>query len=153
MDRDHFSNFSFPNLRRLHMKFEQNWLRVFRGEVVWKCLQTDTLKDGRTHAQTDDRQKVITIAHPEHSSGELKTLPQHKSTLQKCPRFRPLAPSPGLNSGSILIELHKTLLCTHAPNMNAFCCVTVEIWTFKKNIYRSVTCMYTYTYLHAFEQK
>ena len=28
------------------------------------------LTDGRT----DDRQKVITIAHPEHSSGELKML-------------------------------------------------------------------------------
>ena len=23
--------------RRLHMKFEQNWLSGFRGEVVWKC--------------------------------------------------------------------------------------------------------------------
>ena len=29
--------FGSPNLRRLHMKFEQNWLRGFRGEVVWKC--------------------------------------------------------------------------------------------------------------------
>ena len=29
-----FSNFSFPHLRRLHMKFEQNWLMGFRGEVV-----------------------------------------------------------------------------------------------------------------------
>ena len=29
--------FFSPNLRRLHMKFEQNWLRGFRGEVVWKC--------------------------------------------------------------------------------------------------------------------
>ena len=26
--------FHSPNLRRLHMKFEQNWLRGFRGEVV-----------------------------------------------------------------------------------------------------------------------
>ena len=24
-------------LRRLHMKFEQNWFSSFRGEVVWKC--------------------------------------------------------------------------------------------------------------------
>ena len=30
------------------------------------------LKDGRTHGRKDDGQKVITIAHPEHSSGELK---------------------------------------------------------------------------------
>ena len=29
-----------------------------------------------TDGQTDDEQKVITIAHPEHSSGELKTLTQ-----------------------------------------------------------------------------
>ena len=26
--------FRSPNLRRLHMKFEQNWLGGFRGEVV-----------------------------------------------------------------------------------------------------------------------
>ena len=30
------------------------------------------LTDGRTHGQTDDGRKVITIAHPEQSSGELK---------------------------------------------------------------------------------
>ena len=30
------------------------------------------LTDGRTDARTDDRRKVITIAHPEQSSGELK---------------------------------------------------------------------------------
>ena len=29
--------FRSPILRRLHMKFEQNWLRGFRGDVVWKC--------------------------------------------------------------------------------------------------------------------
>ena len=29
--------FRFSNLRRLYMKFEQNWLSGFRGEVVWKC--------------------------------------------------------------------------------------------------------------------
>ena len=28
--------------------------------------------NGRTHWRTDNQQKVITIAHPEHSSGELK---------------------------------------------------------------------------------
>ena len=41
-----------PNLRRLHMKFEQNWLRGFRGEVVW------------IYERADDGRKVITIAHP-----------------------------------------------------------------------------------------
>ena len=30
------------------------------------------LTDGRTDGRTDDGRKVITIAHPEHSSGELK---------------------------------------------------------------------------------
>ena len=29
--------FRSPNLRRLQMKFEQNCLRGFRGEVIWKC--------------------------------------------------------------------------------------------------------------------
>ena len=56
--------FRSPNLRRPHMKFDQNWLRGFREKSFeningWK----DTWPDGR---------KVITIAHPEHSSGELK---------------------------------------------------------------------------------
>ena len=32
------------------------------------------LMDRRTDGRTDDGQKVITIAHPEHSSGELKTV-------------------------------------------------------------------------------
>ena len=35
MDCDHFSNSSFPQPKRLHMKFEQHWPRGFRGEVVW----------------------------------------------------------------------------------------------------------------------
>ena len=30
------------------------------------------LTDGRTHGRMDDGRKVITIAQPEHSSGELK---------------------------------------------------------------------------------
>ena len=32
------------------------------------------LTDGRTDGRTDDGQKVITIAHPEQSSGELKRI-------------------------------------------------------------------------------
>ena len=31
--------FCFSTLRWLHMKFEQNWLRGFRGEVVWSYQQ------------------------------------------------------------------------------------------------------------------
>ena len=34
--------------------------------------RTDARTDGRTHRRTDDGRKVITIAHPEQSSGELK---------------------------------------------------------------------------------
>ena len=41
------------------MKFEKNWLRGFRGDVVQRYLRTD----GRPTA--DDGQQVITIAHPE----------------------------------------------------------------------------------------
>ena len=52
-------NIQSPFNRKLHMKFEENWPRGFRGgrSKVWK---------------DDDRWQVITIAHPEHSSGELK---------------------------------------------------------------------------------
>ena len=41
MDPDHFSNLSFPNLRRLHMKFEQHWPRGFRKFSTffpYKCM-------------------------------------------------------------------------------------------------------------------
>ena len=41
------------------MKFEQN-------------CRLKMLMDGRTDGRTDDGRKVITIAHPEQSSGELK---------------------------------------------------------------------------------
>ena len=44
------------------MKFEQNWPRGFKGEV-----------NGRMHARMDRRRTTsVSIAHPEHSSGELK---------------------------------------------------------------------------------
>ena len=39
------------------MKFEENWHKGFREEVVQRCLLTVKL--------TDDRGQVITIAHPE----------------------------------------------------------------------------------------
>ena len=48
------------------MKFEQNWLRGFRGGRL------KMLTDGRADGRTDDGRKVITTAHPEHSSGELQ---------------------------------------------------------------------------------
>ena len=48
------------------MKFELNWLSGFRGGRL--KMSTDARMDERT----DDEQKVITIAHPEHSSSKLK---------------------------------------------------------------------------------
>ena len=55
------------------MKFELNWLRGFRGEVVQNVNgRTHGWTDRRMEGRTDDGRKVITIAHPEHSSGELK---------------------------------------------------------------------------------
>ena len=36
---DNLAIFCFLTLRWLHMKFEQNWLRGFRGEVVWNSQQ------------------------------------------------------------------------------------------------------------------
>ena len=39
------------------MKFEENWQRGFKGEVVQTCGRTD-----------DDGQQVITIAYPEPSA-------------------------------------------------------------------------------------
>ena len=35
-------------------------------------MLTDGCTDGQTHGRADNGRKVITIAHPEHSSGELK---------------------------------------------------------------------------------
>ena len=60
------------------MKFEENWLRGYRGEVVQRCERTD-----------DNRWQVITIAHPEPCSGELKTKVVsdaclHCSTWERC---------------------------------------------------------------------
>ena len=52
-----FTNFQSPFNTRLHIKFEEIWPRGFRGEIVQRC----GWKDG----QTDDGQRVITIAHPE----------------------------------------------------------------------------------------
>ena len=40
---------------------------------LWRRCHLKVLMDGRTTGQTDDGQKVITTAHPEHSSGELET--------------------------------------------------------------------------------
>ena len=73
LDRDHFSNFSFPHPKEapyeIWAKLAQRLQRRSRLKIL-----TDGRIDGRTDARTDDRRKVITIAHPEQSSGELKTV-------------------------------------------------------------------------------
>ena len=45
------------------MKLEEKWPRGYRGKVVQRCGRTTSPDDGR---------QVITIAHPETCSGELK---------------------------------------------------------------------------------
>ena len=40
------------------------------GSVASEEKSFENVK-GRSHGRTDDGRKVITIAHPEHSSGEL----------------------------------------------------------------------------------
>ena len=50
------------------MKFEQNCTAV--SEETYSKM----LMDRQTDTWTDEGQKVITKAHPEHSSGELKNL-------------------------------------------------------------------------------
>ena len=44
------------------MKFEENWPRSYRVEVVQRC------------GRTDDGPHVITITHPEPYSDELKSV-------------------------------------------------------------------------------
>ena len=51
------------------MKFEQNWLSGSEK----RRSHLKMLTDGRTEGLTDDGRKVITITHPEQSSGELKS--------------------------------------------------------------------------------
>ena len=62
------------------MKFEENWPRGY-SEVVQRCGRTD----GRT--PMDDGRQVITIAHPEPCSGELKST----DNILKKPQSRNIA--------------------------------------------------------------
>ena len=62
--------FHSPNLRRLHSPYEI-WAKLAQG--LQRRSHLNMLTDRRT-----DRRKVITIAHPEHSSGELKKYINYK---------------------------------------------------------------------------
>ena len=64
------SNYQFQFDRRIHMKFEENWPRGFRGEVVQRYVRT-------MDRQKDDGQGIITIPHPEPSAQVSYTGHQH----------------------------------------------------------------------------
>ena len=67
--RDHFSNFSFP-----HPKEAPYEILAKLAQRLQRRKRLKMLTDGRTDGWTDDGRKVITIAHPEQSSGELKII-------------------------------------------------------------------------------
>ena len=60
-NRDHFSNLSFP----LPKEVPYEMLSKIGSAASEKSFEN-------VNRRTDDGQKVITIAYPEHSSGELK---------------------------------------------------------------------------------
>ena len=64
MDHNHFSNFSFPQPKEAPYEISAKLAQGLQRRSRLKML---------TDARTDDGRKVIIIAHPEHSSGELKT--------------------------------------------------------------------------------
>ena len=68
------------------MKFEQNWRNRLK---MLTDGRTDGRKHGWTDGRTDDGRKVITIAHPEQSSGELKSRPHSKLHESIHPSFIP----------------------------------------------------------------
>ena len=65
-------NFQYPFKRKLHRKFEENWPRGFRGEVVQRCGWMDGRSTDGQQMTTDDGWQVITTAHPEPCTDELK---------------------------------------------------------------------------------
>ena len=86
-DHDHFSILSFPQLKEAPYEILAKLVQRLQKRSRLKMLT-----DGRT----DEGRKVITIAHPEHSSGELKILHVSQSyylninychtIIQKCVR-------------------------------------------------------------------
>ena len=82
MDRNHFSKFSFPQPKEAPYKI---WAKLAQGLQRRSHLKmlTDGRTDGQTHARTDNGRKVITIAYPEHSSGELKKTNKQKKQKKK----------------------------------------------------------------------
>ena len=50
----------------------ENWAKL--AQRLQRSSRLKMLTDGRTDGRMDDGRKVITIAHPEQSSGELKIM-------------------------------------------------------------------------------
>ena len=65
MSRDHFSDLLFP-----HPKEAPYEILAKLAQRLQRRSRLKKLTNGRMQGRTDGR-KVITIAHPEHSSGEL----------------------------------------------------------------------------------
>ena len=89
------------------MKFEENWPRGFRGEVVQRCGWTD--------------RQVVTTAHPDLCSGELKN-PYPIRRLCFCALHVP-------RSGSFLTQIQS-----HARIMNCKGKANIFITKFGRNI-------------------
>ena len=66
---DHFSNLSFPQPKEAPNEI---WAKL--AQRLQKRSRLKMLTDARTDRRMDNGQKVITIAHPEHSSGEPKII-------------------------------------------------------------------------------
>ena len=71
MVRNHFSNILFPQPKEAPYEIWANLAQQFQRSHL-KML-TDAWTHGRTDGWTVDGQKMIPLAHPEHSSGELET--------------------------------------------------------------------------------
>ena len=69
MDCDHFSNLSFPQPKEAPYEIRAK----LADQGIQRRSRLKMLTDGWRHGRTDDGRKVMTIAHHEHSSGELKT--------------------------------------------------------------------------------
>ena len=70
MNRNHFSNLSFPQPKEASYQIWAKLAQQFQRRNGLKML---------TDGCMDDGQKVITIAHPEHSSGELTSEPSGRA--------------------------------------------------------------------------
>ena len=67
--RGHFSKLLFPQPKEAPYEI---WAKLTQLLQRRSCLKgINGWKDNGTYARMDDGQKVIIIAHPEHSSGEL----------------------------------------------------------------------------------